>query len=433
MKRRALGTRAMRTLTNFAAMWSHADLYSLQSSAKLTSMKTRLTVPLVLFLSFVLLAAPAMAASSSKTSSKRPTKTPGVEMAQTISMITGVAISPLLGVGAVGAWQWSQAETPEQKAKLHWYAQPAFWIPALLLVTLCFIKDTAGTALPTALKKPLDIADTIENKISGLVATGAFVPLAVSIFESANPGDGAMLSSVGFAAIDLTWLYNILIVPVAMIAFFIVFLASNAINILILLSPFTTVDAALKAFRGAVLASVAVTAWANPWVGAVWSLVIIVLAYCVAGWSFRLSHFGLAFVWDFVTGRRKRFTPDKTENKMFLGRKVEGVPARTYGRLKRNENGRLTLRYRPWLILPERTLELPEGTYAVGCGFFYSEILRVQGDEAKTVLLLPPRYLEHESALATIYGLSGTREVGLRAAWSWLAGMFRGKPAAVPA
>ena len=35
-------------------------------------------------------------------------------------------------------------------------------------------------------------------------------------------------------------------VPVSMVAFFIVFLASNAINILILLSPFTTVDAALK-------------------------------------------------------------------------------------------------------------------------------------------------------------------------------------------
>jgi len=397
-------------------------------------MKTRLTVFLTLFLSFALLTAPAYAAASgSKSNSKKPAKTPGVEMAQTISMITGVAISPLLGVGAVGAYQYFQAKTPEQKAKLHWYANPAFWIPALVLVTLCFIKDTAGTALPTALKKPLDIADTIENKISGLVATGAFVPLAVSLFEQSSPGDGAMLSSMGFAAIDLTWLYNLVIVPVAMIAFFIVFLASNAINILILLSPFTTVDAALKAFRGAILASVAVTAWANPWVGMIWSLIIIALAYCIAGWSFRLSHFGLAFVWDFVTRRRKRFTPDKTENKMFLGRKVEGVPARTYGRLTRNSNGRLTLRYRPWLILPARTLELPEGSYAVGRGFFYSEILRVQGEEAKTILLLPPRYLEHEAELANVYGFMGTREVGLRAAWSWLAGMFRGKPEAVPA
>ena len=390
-------------------------------------MKTRPAVLLTLFLSITLLMSPPAFAASASASSKR-SKTPGVE-----SMLTGVAISPLLGVGAVGAYQWFKAETPEQKAKLHWYAQPVFWVSALILVALCFIKDTAGTALPTALKKPLDIADTIENKISGLVATGAFVPLAISLFEQTNPGDGAMLSSLGFAAVDLTSLYNVVIIPVAMIAFFIVFLASNAINILILLSPFTTVDAALKAFRGAVLASVAVTAWANPWVGAIWSLIIIVFAYFIAGWSFRLSHFGLVFVWDFVTRRCKRFVPDKTENKLFLGRKVEGVPARTYGKLSRNENGRLTLRYRPWLIFPERRIELPEGTYAVGCGFFYSEIQRVEGDETKTVLLLPPRYLDHETQVSEIYGLAGTREVGLRAAWSWLSGMFRGKPEAVPA
>ena len=38
----------------------------------------------------------------------------------------------------------------------------------------------------------------------------------------------------------------------------IVFLAANAINILILLSPFTIVDAALKTFRTAILATVVV-------------------------------------------------------------------------------------------------------------------------------------------------------------------------------
>ena len=59
-------------------------------------------------------------------------------MAQTISTITGVAISPLLGMGAVGAWQyfkWQQA--PESsRGQLPWYANPLFWIPALLVVGL---------------------------------------------------------------------------------------------------------------------------------------------------------------------------------------------------------------------------------------------------------------------------------------------------------
>lgn len=375
---------------------------------------------LVLFLA-------ALTARAETTSKTSDSKTPGMEIAQTISMITGVAISPLLGVSAVGAWQYFKAKTPEQKARLHWYAHPLFWVPAFLLVLACFVKDTAGTALPTALKKPLDVADTIEHKISGLVATGAFVPLAVSIFQS-HHADGASLSAVGFAAIDLSWLYNGIMVPISMIAFFIVFLASNAINILILLSPFTTVDAGLKAFRGAILASVAASSWANPWFGAAWALVIILFAYCIAGWSFRLSHFGLAFIWDFVTGRRHRFKPDNVTNKVFLSRKIDKVPARTYGRLCRDGQGTLIVKYRPWLVLPPRSLVLPTGTYEVGRGIFYSEILRVEGDEAKTLLLLPPRYLGHESDLAKFYGFVGVRDVGLRAAWTWLTGMFRSKP-----
>jgi MFS family permease len=383
-------------------------------------MKAKVVAALTLFLSLSLLTAQA------ETIAEPAAKTPGMEIAQTISIITGVAISPLLGVSAVGAWQYFHAKTPEQKARLHWYSNPLFWIPALLLVTACFVKDTAGTALPSALKKPLDVADTIENKISGLVATGAFVPLAASIFQSQS-GDGAWLSASGFAAIDLSWLYNAIMIPFSMVAFFMVFLASNAINILILLSPFTTVDAALKGFRGAVLASVAVSAWANPWIGAAWALIIIVFAYCIAGWSFRLSHFGIVFIWDFVTGRRNRFKPNNVANKVFLGRKIDKVPARTYGILCRDGQGTLIVRYHPWLVLPPRTLILPQGTFDVGRGVFYSEVLRVEGSEAKTLLLLPPRYLGHENELAQVYHFAGVRDVGLRAAWAWLTNMFNGK------
>lgn len=160
------------------------------------------------------------------------------------------------------------------------------------------------------------------------------------------------MSAAGFAAIDLSWLYNALIVPVAMVAFFIVFLASNAINILILLSPFTVFDAALKAFRTAIIASIVVSSWANPWIGAAWALIIIGFCYFIAGWSFRLSHFGLMFVWDFVTRRCNRFTPDKTANKMFLGRKINKIPARTYGKLSRDEKGHLVLNYRRGWFCP---------------------------------------------------------------------------------
>jgi len=345
------------------------------------------------------------------------------KLCETVSMITGVAISPMLGVSAVGAYDYYQAKTPEEKANLPWFANPLFWVPAMLLVGACFLKDSAGIVIPTALKKPFDVAETAEHKISGLVATGAFVPIAASIFH-APAQTSASLAAMGFATIDLHWFYNALMVPVAMAAFFIVFLASNAINILILLSPFTTVDAALKAFRTAILASVAGTSFVNPWIGLIWALIVILISYLIAGWSFRLSHFGLVFIWDFFTGRKGRFKPDAKENKMFLGRQIEKTPTRTYGKLARNDKGELVFNYRPWLVLPPRTLILPAGNYEAGRGLFYSEILRVEGDSAKTVILLPPRYRGHEEEIAKIYQFAGVRDVGIRAAWAWFKSLF---------
>lgn len=356
--------------------------------------------------------------AESRSSGSTTAAAPGAELAHNLSVLTGVAITPLFGASAYGALTYYRAPAAN-RATLPWFAQPWFFVPALVLVALCFLKDTAGTALPTAMKKPLDIAEAVEHKISGLIAAGAFVPILM-MFMNNSGTSGASLSSTGMAAADLHWLVNLLLVPISMIAFVIVFLASNAINVLIILSPFTTVDAALKGFRLALLGTVTATAWANPWVGAIWALVIIAISYFIAGWSLRLSHFGLVLTWDFFTFRRARFVPDARENKMFLGRKINSVPARTYGKLSRNPAGRLVLDYRPWLILPRRTLELPEGNYAVGRGAIFSEIVQVEGDSAKTVLLLPPRYRSHEEQLAGVYGLSGVRDIGLLAMWRWL-------------
>jgi len=352
---------------------------------------------------------------------------PGTDVAQTASMITGVAISPLIGVSAVGAYRWWQADSPEEKARLPWFANPLFWVPAFVLAGACLVKDTAGTALPTVAKKPLDVADAIENKISGLVAAGAFVPIAAAIFSSEPSSDTASLGAMGFAGIDLSWFYNALMIPISMAAFAVVFLASNAINILILLSPFTTVDAALKAFRGALLASVVGTSWANPWVGLAWALIIILIAWLISGWSFRLSHFGVVFIWDILTFRRYRFKPHATENRMFLSRKIEKVPARTYGRLIRDDKGNLVLKYRPWLVLPERSLTLPTAKYAIGKAVFYLDIHEVEGEKTRAALILPPRYRDHENDLVRIYQLDGVHPAGLRAAWQWVKSLFGGE------
>ena len=352
-------------------------------------------------------------------------KAPGAAIAQQISLLTGIAISPLMGSSAYGCYLWVKA--PEaQRASLPWFASPWFWVPSLLIVAVCFIKDTAGNALPTAVKKPFDVIEAFENKLSGLVATGAIVPFVMMVTKDSGVPQ-AMFSAMGFAAADFSWLYNILIIPISMVAFFFVFLASNAINVLIILSPFTTVDAALKGIRLTLLGTVAATAFTNPWVGAAWALVIILFSYFVAGWSFRLSHYGTVYLWDFFTFRSKRFQPKPALNRMFLGRRINKVPARTYGTVGRDDKGHLVLKYRPWLILTPRVMVLPEGQYAVGKGLVNSEIVTIEGEKTRTALLLPPRYRNHEEELVKIYGLTDVRPIGLSAAVKWLKELFTGK------
>lgn len=375
-------------------------------------MKRPLWLTVALLLCATLLVAPVLAGSgggSSKASTK-PAPTPGLDLAQNISLVTGVAISPLLGVSAVGCWKrfHSEGVPPE---KLPWFAQTWFWLPALILVGLTALKDSFGTVVPTALKKPLDVLEAFENKISALVAAGAFLPLVVS-FTHAAQSAGAF-TGTGIATLDLTPLYNIISVPVAIIIFGIVWIVSHAINMLILISPFSTVDAALKAFRTFILGSVVASSRFDPYVGAAWSVVLIIICYFLSGWAYRLMTFGSVFMWDLMTFGRMRFTPDPKANRMFLGRSISKVPIRTFGTLRKNDAGRLIFEYRPLLVFPQRTLELPPGRYVVGCGLFFSEVYLAEGEERTSTLLLAPRYRTHEQTLSDIYQFGPTEDAGI--------------------
>ncbi len=284
--------------------------------------------------------------------SKSDGKTPGLAAATALSTITGVAISPLLGVSAVGAYTYFQTP-PEKRASLSWYAQPWFWLLGTALVAVCFLKDTIGTALPTALKKPLDVAEAFENKVSGLVAAGAFVPMVASVFPSLISHDSASLAAPWFmAVINPAGLLNFVMVPIAMVSFVIVWLAAHSINILILLSPFTTVDAALKSFRLFLLSFITGGSLMDPVLGAGISLIIIFIAYFIAGWSFRMTVLGSVYIWDVIALRRTRTVPQRNEVWAFLYAEINKVPIRTYGRLIRDEAGRMTFEYRPGSSLP---------------------------------------------------------------------------------
>lgn len=372
----------------------------------------------------------AAAAPPSKDEFKQQTST-GLVAAEKLTQITGIAISPLAGVGGVGAYRYWKA-TPEQRAGLSWYAQPWFFLPALLVVGVCVAKDAAGPVVPTSLKKPLDLIELFENKASGIIATGAVVPMALEIFEAVKPSGpsaGLGLAGAHFAAIDLSWLGDLFMVPLALLVYGVVWLFSHTINVLILVSPFTTVDTALKSLRGAVLGSVVGLPAISDKAGAVWAGIIVLVSLLVAPWAFRTTIFGSIFAWDIVSRRKHWWTPKSDCVWAFSACKVGKAPHRAFGRVGRNDRGELTFTWRPWLVFAPRTEVLPAGNYVIGRGLIHSEILRVEGESAPDIFNLPPRCNGHEEAVAAAIGLREVRPVGLRAFWAALKGLFTGQAA----
>ena len=244
---------------------------------------------------------------------------------------------------------------------------------------------------------------------------------------------------VMFATIDVNAILNFLLKPFAVIAFIIIWLAAHAINILILISPFSVVDLALKSFRMFLLSLVVGTHFVNHTVGVIFALGILLFAALIAGWSFRVGVFGGVFCWDFFTLRYKRFTPDPKANWMFSASGFARAPIRTYGKLIRQNDNSLVFEYKPWLVMPARAVKLAPGDHAVGRGLFLRRILRTaENDESIELFTLPPRYRRHEEAVTRIYGFGIEREIGLlkaiMSAWrciKWLVGF--GPPASVPA
>jgi hypothetical protein len=390
-----------------------------------------ITVPLMA-------AATATAAAPAPAPAPAPTadKSPASAIAKSVATLTGVAVSPLLGTGALGVYQNWQAKTPEAKAALPWYAQWSFILPALALVGVCAAKDSIGAVLPPGMKKPLDVLETIENKASGLVAAGAVVPFTMSALSKmivahapAPVLEATGLATIHVGVIDGTWLLNLLTVPFGVAVFALVWMASHAINVLILLSPWGAIDAALKGARTALMGLITLSAMLNPWISAALSLVIIVVAYLVAGWAFRLTVFGTIFSWDFLTVRKSRFTPSERENKVFSSNELvkAGVPMRTYGRLlQERDNGQFVFAYKPWMVLPERKAVVTLSAPLIGKGLFFSTIR----DGERTAIVLPPRYRGHEEAVARIYGLTGgVQDAGLLKAWGALRELFGGSAA----
>ncbi|HEV7405625.1 MAG TPA: hypothetical protein VGO11_21960 [Chthoniobacteraceae bacterium] len=394
-------------------------------------------LPLLLAALLLLASSPGGSAAPPLPMPKAGQRLPGVELAQGITQLTGVAISPLLGVSSVGAWTYYHAPA-ELRAALPWYCQPYFWAAGFGLLAICFLKDTLGVAAPSILKKPLDVIELFENKLSALVACSAFLPFIVSQMAphalalpeaSLSTGTGLPLASIHLAAGG--WLDSRFVtMPLTAIGFLTVWLASHAINVLITLSPFTIVDSLLKILKAGLLALVLASSAVSPYLGAAVCVVILLVAVSVAPWAFRITVFGTLFGLDVLMPRRGGRRVRATEPHAFLARKMSGVPTRTYGRLARAESGEVTFVYRPWLVLPRRTMRLAPGSVAVAKGVLFPSLLHATeaGERRAILVMFLPRYRSHEQTIAAHFEIAEIVDSpllkGFRAIRAWFTDTF---------
>jgi hypothetical protein len=401
-------------------------------------MKTILSVLITTALGISMVIGAESSLASAPISANLPStdRLPGVDLAEGITQITGTAISPLLCVSSVGAWRYYR--TPiTQRGSLPWFCHPGVWGFGFLILGACFLKDVIGTVAPPLVKKPLDIAELFESKVSALVASVAFVPfIAAQMAQQFDEAQAHISPSVHlhyasiipFASVGFD--LRLLFIPLGIVAFLLVWMTGHAINVLIALCPFGFIDTLLKIFKMSILGLVVLSYLINPYFGAAISLLIVLMAAILAPPAFRLTVFGTLFASDIITPWRARRLATPTEAHAFLARPLAGVPTRTYGRVARSSDGTICFSFRPWLILPRRAVQLPKGTLAISKGIYFPSLLHgsVSADSSTRIILFLPRYRSHERAIADHFEISdildSTLVKGFKAAKTWLSEML---------
>ncbi|MCB1009578.1 MAG: hypothetical protein KDB94_11880 [Acidobacteria bacterium] len=364
----------------------------------------------------------------------------GEELARTVTLITGVPISPLLGVSGLGAIRYFR--TPEAlRPELPWYARPWFWGSGLALVFLFAANTTLGAAVP-GLKKPMDFVEEHENKLSALLATPIVLLEGHRLLERAGVlarfdlPPGPHLAEAGLAVaggIDaaVAPLVQLGLGILSIFCFATVFLAFHVIQVLIAFSPSALLDMLLRAFRVGMLALVAMAGALHPYLGAALGLLLFFFSWLIAAWSFRIMVFGSVISWDFLSGRVGRGDPSAAPLRAFSGKGLPGAPTRSYGELEVSAEGAMRFLWRPWLVLPRRAVELPaEGRLGLRRGAVSPTLYRSGVVREPVVARFPPRFRGLEEGLAARIGVSevtdGRIVRGFKAAWRALRDLVGG-------
>ena len=410
------------------------------------------TMRLLAILLLVVLAGPVRVACAQTTAPAHPAGMgdalrQGERLARELTLTTGVAISPLLGVVLLGAGRYLTAAEADRPA-LPWHASPRFWGSAAVLLGLLFLKDSSKVALPKLLVAPLDALETLlEKNLSGLLA----LPVLASAFGA---GDFAALQALGTQAAEIllpaAWagetpaaaasgLPGAILGGGATLAIYaVIWVCSQAGNVLILLSPSSLLDSLLIAAKTTM--AVLLLGLAGTLPGQLLALVLVLLALRLFPRALRLVVFGTLVSQDLVRHRLLgRPVPSPAADRpvrCFTSCRLGGLPLLTCGRLG-VQDGALAFSWRPLMVGRERTVQttIDPATCTLGRGFLSPVVCwRDTGAAARVQLFrLLPAAAVHLHLVAAQLGVRSQEETSVRSrlaeGWRWCRSLFA--PAAV--
>lgn len=358
-----------------------------------------------------------------------------------LATVTSVAISPLLGVSVMGAWQYFK--TPSlQRGRLPFFDRPYFWAPVMSLLVLIFIKDTFGGFAPL-IKKPLDAIEVllvnhaslilivfpvVMNQVarvmglpslrslfaqlfSGPVVYAATTAQASAAHHAFSVATAVLYTIVGFAITGVVWLLG------------------HCFDVLALISPFPFVDFVLKAIRNVIFAVLLGTSIISPHVGLVLCLVVIVASFLMFGWALRLSFFGTLYAISLLQMLlfevQERPGRDQVVKAFSAG--LKGVSKRTYGKLSPREDGSLVFAYRRMLFGPEKKVVIGRANnFAVGRGVFHPTVVEPieSAKKHRVAFRLLPTYRGVEEEVRAVLEAASVEDLrwskGLASFWKFV-------------
>jgi hypothetical protein len=311
-------------------------------------------------------------------------------VASGFAQITGLAISPLIVLVAIGWAEFFQlGGSNATQFPLH--ANPWFLVPCSIVLALALTKKVASPAIPLPIRKLLDACEYFEAKLSALVAAGVLLPTIVSTMAAAtNAADPSGTQTAAFLSGPAAY---VVLIPVAIFVFGSVWITFHVIDALIVLSPFAIVDTILVALRGAILGVLGLAFLVSPYLALALALPLIVISFLAAGWCVRLDLFALCVATDLLFGR----DGDIARPRAFLARRGLGAPIRTMGHAEPCEVG-VRFSYRPLFVLPRRTLEVPVERATMVHGLVWPTL--TDGVAQRGVVAFPPRFGRHVEPLA---------------------------------